>query len=114
MGITIINFSTFTGGTISISVCQAVLTYTLKTELGTKIPDFDVKGLLSAGATDLTKLVPEQLLPILLTAYNKAIVNVFYCALGAACLGFMASLFLEWRTVRQQVEVAADKADGKV
>lgn len=113
IGVTVINFSQFTGGTIFISVCQAVLTHTLKTELSIKIPNLDIKGLSSTGATDLAKLVPEQLLPVMLTAYNKAIVNVFYCAMGAACLGFVASLFLEWRTVRQHVEVVADK-EGKV
>jgi hypothetical protein len=109
VGVTIITFAQLTGGTIFISVCQAVLTTTLKNELSTSIPGLDVQKVSSTGATDLTKLVPEELVPILLAAYNEGVVNVFYCALGAACLGLVASLFLEWRTVKQQVEVAEDE-----
>lgn len=114
VGVTIVNFAQLAGGTIFISVCQAILTQTLKTQLSTKIPGLDVQKLSSTGATDLTKLVPEELLPILLTAYNKAIVNVFYCVLGVACVGLVASFFLEWRTVKQQVEVAEDEVKEKV
>jgi activator of 2-hydroxyglutaryl-CoA dehydratase len=109
IGVTIITFAQLGGGTIFISICQAVLTHTLKTELSRNIPDLDVRKLSSTGASDLTKLVPEELVPVLLEAYNKAISNVFYCALGAAFLGLVASFFLEWRTVKQKVEVSEDK-----
>jgi hypothetical protein len=113
VGITIINFAQLIGGTIFISVCQAVLADTLKTQLGSKIPGLDFNTLSSTGATNLITLVPKDMLPVLLAAYNKAIVNVFYCALSVACLAFIASLCLEWRTVRQPVEVAEDDVEQK-
>lgn len=107
IGVTIINFAQFVGGTIFIGVCQTVLSNTLKSELATKIPGLDVRKISSSGATNLTRLVSKDMLPILLAAYNKGLVNVFYCALGVASLAFVASLFVEWRTVRQKVEPAA-------
>lgn len=113
VGVTIITFSQFLGGTIFISVCQSILTNTLKTQLSTKIPGLDVQKLSSTGATNLKNLVSKEMLPILLAAYNKGIVNVFYVSLGVALLAFVSSLFLEWRTVRQEVVVADDKIEEK-
>lgn len=91
IGLTIITFAQFAGGTIFISISQAVLTDTLKTQLSTSIPGLDVNALSSTGTTDIYKLVPEGLVPVLLKAYNQSIVNVFYVALGTACLGLVAS-----------------------
>lgn len=113
VGITTITFSQFLGGTIFVSVCQSILTNTLKSKLSSSIPDLDVQQLSSTGATNLKNLVSEKMLPILLAAYNKGIVNVFYVSPAVALLAFVASLSLERRSVRQPVAVEEDKAEEK-
>ena len=105
IGITVITFAQFFGGSVSVSVCQAILSNTLSAQLSTKIPGFDAAKLLEAGATNLSRLVPQDKLPVLLAAYNNAIDNVLCCALAMSCVAFVASLFVEWKTVRKQPEV---------
>ncbi|KAH8899096.1 MFS general substrate transporter [Thozetella sp. PMI_491] len=100
VGITVLNFANFLGGTIFVSVCQGILSSTLSSQLSQSIPGLDVSSIASAGATDLSKLVPQDQLPLLYEAYNRGINNVFYCALGLSGLSFVASCFLEWKTVK--------------
>ncbi|KAK8036215.1 major facilitator superfamily transporter [Apiospora rasikravindrae] len=102
VGITLINFGNLVGGTIFVSVCQGVLSGTLTTELA-KIPGgtIDVHALLGSGATDVRKLLTPDQLPAFLAAYNKGIDNIFYVALAAALLAFVASLFLEGKSVKK-------------
>jgi hypothetical protein len=106
IGITIITFTQFLGGSIFVTVCQAVLSNTLREQLSSKIPGLDIGKLSQTGATDLSQLVPKDKLPVLLVAYNEALVNIFYCALAVSCAAFIASFFLEWRTMRKHAESA--------
>ncbi|KAK6836227.1 carnitine O-acetyltransferase [Apiospora arundinis] len=106
-GLTIINFANLVGGTVFVSVCQGVLSGTLTTELA-KIPGggLDVHALLGSGATDVNKMVPPDQLPAFLAAYNLGLSHIFYVALAASCLGFVASLFMEWKSVKGQPKEA--------
>lgn len=106
IGITIIAFAQFFGGTIFVTVCQTVLSNTLTSQLSMKIPGLNAATLSGTGATKLSSLVPNDELPVLLAAYNLAIRNVFYVALAVSCLAFAASFFLEWKSVRRQDEIA--------
>lgn len=106
IGITIIAFAQFFGGTIFVTVCQTVLSNTLTSQLSMKIPGLNAAILSGTGATKLSSLVPNDELPVLLAAYNLAIRNVFYVALAVSCLAFAAAFFLEWKSVRKQDEIA--------
>jgi hypothetical protein len=105
-GTTVVAFAQFFGGTIFVPVCQAVLSSTLASQLSTKIPGLDAAKLAGAGATNLASLVPRDELPLLLTAYNLAIRNVFYVALAVSCLALVASFALEWKSVKKQGEIS--------
>ena len=87
-------------------MCQAILSNTLSAQLSTEIPGFDAAQLSRTGTTNLSRLVPEDKLSVLLAAYNDAIRNVFYCALAVSCVAFVASFFVEWKTVMKQPEVS--------
>lgn len=100
IGLTVIAFAQFLAGTISVSVCQTILANTLSSELAKTLPGFDSSAIASAGATQIQKLVSATDLPIVLEAYNRGIDNTFYCALAASCLAFVASLFMEWKSVK--------------
>ena len=113
IGITIITFAQFLAGTIFVTVCQAVLSNTLRAQLSSKIPGLDLGKLSQTGATDLSQLVPKDKLPVLLAAYNKGLVNVFYCALATSSAAFIAAFFLEWRTMRKQAESAEAETSSR-
>lgn len=102
IGITVISFAQFLGGAIFVPVCQAVLTNTLTSRLNSEIPDLDTTQLAKTGATNISGLVPEAQLPILLAAYNQGIVYTFFVALGMACVALIASFFLEWKSMKKQ------------
>jgi hypothetical protein len=102
IGITIINFGNFVGGTVFVSICQSILSSTLQSQLAQKIPDLDVSSILHAGATDLAKLIPLEQLPVFHAAYNEGVVNVWYCALAVSAFAFVASWFVEWKSVKGQ------------
>lgn len=104
IGVTILTFTQFFGGAIFVSVCQAILSHTLRAQLSTRIPGFNAAQLSGTGTTNLSRLVPMDQLPTLLAAYNDAIVNVFYCALAVSCVAFVTSFFVEWKTVKKQPE----------
>jgi hypothetical protein len=99
-GLTVIAFAQFFGGTISVSFCQTILANTLASELPKKLPGFDASAIATAGATEIRELVSASNLPIVLEVYNKGIVDTFYVALAFSILAFVASLFMEWKSVK--------------
>jgi len=98
-GITILAFFQAFGGTLLLSIAQSVLSNTLRSELARTLPGFDSSVISSTGATEIRNLVSKDDLPIALAAYNSGINNVFYCALASSCVAFVASLFVEWKSV---------------
>lgn len=102
IGLTIMSFVQFLAGTVSVSACQTILANTLTSELSKNLPGFDASAISSAGATEIKGLVSKQDLPIVLAAYNAGIDNTFYCALAASCVAFVASFFMEWKSVKSR------------
>jgi hypothetical protein len=102
IGLTIIAYAQFLGGTLLVSVCQTVLVNTLTFKLSESLPGFDVLAIKSAGATQIRGLVSERDLPVILAAYNTGINNTFYFALAASFIAFVASLFMEWKSVKDK------------
>ncbi len=100
IGLTIIAFAQFLAGTICVSVCQTLLANTLTSELSRSLPGFDAIAIANKGATQIQELVSKRELPIVLAAYNAGIDSTFYCALAASCLVFVASFFIEWKSVK--------------
>ncbi|MCJ1316008.1 hypothetical protein MMC15_001328 [Xylographa vitiligo] len=105
-GVTILNFVSQMGGSIFVSICQTILSSTLQSQLASTLPNFDTAEIATSGATEIRNMVSTQQLPILLEAYNAGINNVFYCALGLSCLSFVASFFVEWKSVKSMEKTA--------
>ncbi|KAG8627311.1 hypothetical protein KVT40_004794 [Elsinoe batatas] len=108
-GITFITFCQILGSTVFVSICQAVLTQTLSSELAASFPGFDTSSIARVGATDIRGLVPREQMGLVLEAYNKGVRNVYSVGIGAGVLALVASLGLEWRSVKKP---AADKIGG--
>lgn len=99
VGVSLMWFGQSFGGAIFISVAQSVLQNKLIDGLG-GIPAFDPHKIATAGATELRGLVPPQYLDTVLLAYNGALVQVFYAALGLSLAAFVLSCFMEFKSVK--------------
>ena len=68
--------------------------------LGGTIPNLDASTLANGGATSLRNMVSKDMLPFVLDVYNDSIRSIWYLTLGLACLSFVASLGMEWKSVK--------------
>lgn len=97
------------GGALFVSVGLNVFTNKFSEGLA-KLPGVNVPMVLATGATALKKspaFAPE-LLPQVLVAYNDAITESFYASVAMACVGFIGSLGMEWKSVKgKKLELAA-------
>ena len=102
-GISLMFFAQNLGGAIFISVANSVFANKLVDNLSV-IPGLeqvvDVQKIFQEGATSLRHVVPANLLPAALLAYNGAIINGFYVALGLACVTIVPALTMEWKSVK--------------
>jgi hypothetical protein len=88
------------GGALFISVAQNIFSNELVKGILSKIPDMNPAAILQTGATQLTTVFPKEILPVVIQAYNDAIVKSFYASIAMAILGFFAGLGLEWVSVK--------------
>ncbi|KAK7932029.1 MFS general substrate transporter [Apiospora marii] len=64
------------------------------------VPGLDGHTVVSAGATGLRAVVPEQHLPEVLSAYMEALRWTFRLSLILECVAFLGAIGIEWRKVR--------------
>lgn len=101
VGITLVAFIQFLGGTVFVTVSQVLLESRLINGLNGKV-SLDASAISSGGATSLRSEVPENELPFVLQVYNKSLTDVWYLALALSCLIFLSSWGFEWRSVRTE------------
>lgn len=111
------------GGAVFVSVGNNILQNTLnQASAANEIPGIDLKAVIRAGATQFRSIVPTATLPALLVVYNNALCKTFICAIPLSGLACLASLVLEWKSVKDKeptLEAAPgptieSSADGKV
>lgn len=102
IGVAVLSLFNFLGASIFVAIGQALLQNKLVKELKPILPDVDPSTLANAGATTFRTTVPEDQLPAVLRAYNESIRSIWYLGLGLACLVFVASWGMEWKSVKQQ------------
>jgi hypothetical protein len=88
------------GGAIAISIAQNIFSNTLVKELPKYVPDLDPHAVIAAGATNVGKVVPKEMLPGALEAYNKALTSAFLLPVAVGALSFLGSLLFEWKSVK--------------
>ena len=98
-GVSLNFFAQQLGGTIFISIGQNVLVNRLVSGLSS-LPNFDPAIVVNNGATDIKTSVGPQNLGFVKHVYNHAIMQVFDVALALACLTIVASLALEWKSIK--------------
>lgn len=111
-GLGLMFFANTLGGAVFISVGQNVLTNELLQRLG-GIQGVDAKVLVNAGATSLRALVPASLLGDVVRAYNGALVQVFYVAVGTACMSVIGAAAMEWKSTNAGKKAHEEAMAGK-
>jgi MFS family permease len=96
IGISLIFFAQSLGGSVFLSVDQAIYSNKLSANLG------DIANLTDSGVTSIQDHVSPQDLPRFLNGYNGAVIDVFRVALAASCACVVASALMEWKSVKAQ------------
>ena len=94
------------GGSIFVSVGQAVFQNGLSAGLRALAPGVDAALVFATGATGLKQALENAgqggEWPAVLLAYTRGLQDAFKVAMGLGLGGFLASLFFEWRSVREK------------
>lgn len=108
------------GGAVFVAVGNDVLQSELRKH---NIPGININAVIEAGATEFRSIVDPTVLPLLVSAYNKALQKVFVIAIPLAILALVGALGLEFRSILQkspparevdveQVEARLDNRDA--
>lgn len=93
------------GGSIFISVGQSVFQNSLKTALKQLAPLVNPAVVFSAGATGIEQALKavgqSSAYQAVLDAYNRGLQDAFRVSLGLGLGAFLATLFVEWKSVKQ-------------
>jgi hypothetical protein len=104
IGTSIVQLFQFFGGSVFLAISQALFANKLVTSLSeltnVGIGPTEIENILHVGSASIRKVVTDAQLPGVINAYNTGIVSTFYVATAAAALAFVASLGLEWRSVK--------------
>lgn len=108
VGSACIVFSQNLGGAIFVAVGQAIFQNGLLDGLRNFAPSVDPSLILSAGATGLRATLTSKgqidQLPAVIESYMKGLQDTYRVALALTVAAFVASLFLEWRSVKEGQE----------
>lgn len=88
------------GGSIAISIATNIFNNELARQLPKYAPGIDPKVIANAGATELRKVVPPEMLPGVLEGFMTALSTAFILPIAVAGLSFLSSLLFEWRSVK--------------
>lgn len=99
-GTTAMIFFQTLGAAIFISVGQTIFNNKFFTGIQTIFPGASPEAFITIGATNMKKVIPVILLDKVLHLYNASIARLFYIPLILACISAIASLFMEWRSVK--------------
>ena len=92
------------GGAVMVAVGNTILQdYLLDANRDAKVPGVDVRLVVRLGATAFRQVVPKDKLPALLALYNGGLVKVFVAATVMCGAAFVASLGMEWKSVRREL-----------
>ena len=103
-------FSQTLSGAMFLAISNSVLSNGLVTEIAQRIPGIDPSTIVNAGATGIRSIVTgDDMLTLVLEAYNIAVRHVFIIAVVCGALSFIVSWGFEWKSIKG-VNLAAGMA----
>lgn len=107
-GASLIIFAQSLGGAVFTSVGSNVFNNKLAQALQ-GVAGLDAAAVVQIGATQLRNLIRPELLPMVLRAYNVAIVDCFYVGVAMSCVAVLGAVWMPWVSIKQ----AAIAQEGK-
>ncbi|TAQ89078.1 hypothetical protein B7494_g2583 [Chlorociboria aeruginascens] len=102
VGMSIAVFSQTFGGALFLSFAQTIFSHELLVGLKKYAPTVDVETVITAGATNIRKVISKEDQPGVIQAYNFGTNSNFYLAAGAAVALFVFSLGMGWRSIKKK------------
>ncbi|KEF63406.1 uncharacterized protein A1O9_01384 [Exophiala aquamarina CBS 119918] len=103
IGASLMMFCQVFGGAVFICVGNNIFQSALVRNL-TKISGINIDSVAHVGATDLREIVPWEVLPQVLVAYDGAMRDMFYLVTGLACVMIFGAVCMEWKCVKKGEE----------
>ena len=91
------------GGSIFLAVDQNVLSTKLVQQLS-NVAGLDANIVLNTGATGLRKVVPDNVLNIVIDAYNYVLTRIFVVAAAVSACAILGALAPEWKSIIPKAE----------
>ncbi|KAK5056629.1 hypothetical protein LTR84_012161 [Exophiala bonariae] len=110
IGASLMMFCQVLGGAVFICVGNNIFQSALVSNLAS-VAGIDLISVAKVGATDLRDMVPAELLPNVLVAYNAALRDLFYLVTGLACVMIFGALAVEWKSVKDKSKRQTQKKD---
>ena len=104
VGNSIILLFQFFGASVILAISQAIFSNKLVSGLSklqsSGLSPHDIQRILKAGSGAVRSVVTQQQLPAVLEVFNHAITSTFYVAAATSTAAFVASLFLQWKSLK--------------
>ena len=98
------------GGTIFVSASNNIFDTKIVQDLAGTVPNLDPQVILDAGATGFRQVVSEAEYPLVLVAYNRAVIKTFQVGLILACLCAIGVSGVEWKRAHTGKEHQTEEA----
>jgi hypothetical protein len=109
-GISVVLFLSTLGGAVFVSVGQSIFINQLGKSLARLVPSIDPRIVVTAGATDLQRILPAKVLPDVILAYNTALTKTFLVSASMAAITIVGSMLMPWNSVKKKKEEEAGSA----
>ena len=90
------------GAAIFVSVGEALMNNRVVTYIAHNVPGVDAAAATQAGATSLGAVIPAQYIAGVVAEYNTALTQIFVIIVVMACLTFVGSAAIEWKSVKNK------------
>ncbi|KAF4459867.1 Major facilitator superfamily domain general substrate transporter [Fusarium albosuccineum] len=101
IGISLMFFAQSLGGAVFVCIGQSLFVNYLSDGLK-GISGIDKDAVLEAGATTLTRLIPDNRIHQVLVVYNDALQRAFIVVVAVSCFLVVPALGMEWRSVKNK------------
>ncbi|KAI4218228.1 MAG: hypothetical protein L6R36_009065, partial [Xanthoria steineri] len=102
VGTALVVFGQNFGAAVFISLGQTVFENGLLPALRDLAPELDARQVVGLGATDFRSVVPEDSVPRVVAAYNRALTRNFYLSVGTSCAAFVLAWGLGWKNLKHK------------
>jgi hypothetical protein len=102
LGLSVVVFGQHFGSALFVSIAQTIFTNQLSKNLQDLAPELTTKSIENMGLTDLKSSIPAGKIQEALARLDKSLMQTWYLVVGLACLTMIASLAMEWKSVKQK------------